>query len=168
MVENPHQSDIVDEGFDALRSSQPPEGPSIQALERTLQAVNQARQKSNRVSLIERIKNMNKFIKYPVAAAIALAAIAAGAHLLWDRGAGIAFADVRQQIEQAETIASGHGVKVRSLLRKIYGPGRWRKRKGVATVRLANGRIRRVELHWYEAHGIGRRDFKIKNYLDES
>jgi hypothetical protein len=71
------------------------------------------------------------------------------------------------QIEQAETIASGRGVKVRTLLRKIYGRGRWRKRKGVATVRLPNGRLRRVELHWYEAHGIGRRDFKIKMYLDQ-
>jgi hypothetical protein len=59
-------------------------------------------------------------------------------------------------IEQIETIASGRGVKVRTLLRKIHGAGRWRKRKGVATVRLANGALRRVELHWYEAHGIGR------------
>lgn len=71
------------------------------------------------------------------------------------------------EIEQAETIASGRGVKVRTLLQKIYGRGRWRKRKGVATVRLPNGRLRRVELHWYEAHGIGRRDFKIKMYLDQ-
>jgi hypothetical protein len=47
-----------------------------------------------------------------------------------------------------------------------YGRGRWRKRKGVATVRLPNGKLRRVELHWYEAHGIGKRDLKIKNYLD--
>jgi hypothetical protein len=71
------------------------------------------------------------------------------------------------EIEQAETIASGRGVKIRSLLRKIYGRGRSRKRKGVATVRLPNGRLRRVELHWYEAHGIGRRDFEIKMYLDQ-
>ena len=49
-----------------------------------------------------------------------------------------------------------------------YGRGRWRKRKGVAMVRLLNGKLRRVERHWYEAHGIGRRDFKIKAYLDES
>jgi len=70
------------------------------------------------------------------------------------------------EIEAIETIATGSSVKVRSLLRKPYGRGRWRKRKGIATVRLANGNIRRVELHWYEAHGIGRRDLKIKNYLD--
>ena len=71
------------------------------------------------------------------------------------------------EIEQAETIASGRGVKIRSLLRKIHGRGRWRKRKGIATVRLANGKLRRVELHWYEAHGVGKRDFKIKQYLDQ-
>ena len=70
------------------------------------------------------------------------------------------------EIEAIETIAAGAGVKVRSLLRKMYGRGRWRKRKGVATIRLVNGKIRRVELHWYEAHGIGRRDLKIKRYLD--
>jgi hypothetical protein len=70
-------------------------------------------------------------------------------------------------VDQQETIASGRGVKIRSHLKKVYGPGRWRKRRGVATVRLANGKVRRVELHWYEAHGIGKRDFKIKTYLDE-
>lgn len=75
--------------------------------------------------------------------------------------------DVVGEIEQVETIATGRGVKVRSFLRKAHGQGRWRKRKGVATVRLRNGKVRRVELHWYEAHGIGRRDFKIKTYLDE-
>jgi hypothetical protein len=71
-------------------------------------------------------------------------------------------------IEHVETIASGTGVKVRARLQKIYGRGRWRKRKGIAMVRLSNGKLRRVELHWYEAHGIGRRDMKIKAYLDES
>ena len=69
-------------------------------------------------------------------------------------------------IDNAETIASGRGVKIRTHLQKIYGKGRWRKLKGVATVRLPNGNRRRVELHWYEAHGISRRDFKIKTYLD--
>lgn len=70
------------------------------------------------------------------------------------------------EIEAIQTIAIGVGVKVRPLLRRMYGRGRWRKRKGIGTVRLPNGNIRRVELHWYEAHGIGRRDIKIKNYLD--
>ena len=71
------------------------------------------------------------------------------------------------EIERVETIASGRGVEIRAHLRKVHGAGRWRKRKGVAMVRLANGTLRRVELHWYEAHGVGRRDFKIKAYKDE-
>jgi len=75
--------------------------------------------------------------------------------------------DVVGAITNVETIAAGPSVKVRSFLRKTYGRGRWRKPKGVAKVRLRNGKLRRVELHWYEAHGIGRRDFKIKSYLGE-
>ena len=75
--------------------------------------------------------------------------------------------EVVGEIDHVETIASGSGVKTRALLQKVHGRGRWRKRKGVATVRLANGKLRRVELHWYEAHGIGKRDFKIKTYLDQ-
>jgi hypothetical protein len=74
--------------------------------------------------------------------------------------------DVIGKIEQVETIAAGPSVKGRSFLRKTYGQGRWRKLKGIATVRLPSGKLRRVELHWYEAHGIGRRDLKIKDYLD--
>ena len=70
-------------------------------------------------------------------------------------------------IRRIEVIASGPGVRVRSYLRKAYGRGRWRKVKGIATVRLPNGARREVELHWYEAHGIGKRDLKIKRYLDE-
>ena len=75
--------------------------------------------------------------------------------------------DVVGAIEQVETFAAGPSVKVRSFLRKTYGRGRWRKLKGVATVRPPNGSLRRVELHWYEAHGIGKRDLKIKGYLDK-
>ena len=74
--------------------------------------------------------------------------------------------EVIGEIEAIKTIATGASAKVRSVLRKVYGRGRWRKRKGTGTVRLSNGNIRRVELHWYEAHGIGRRDLKIKNHLD--
>ena len=70
------------------------------------------------------------------------------------------------EIEHIETIAAGAGVRVRSFLDKVYGKGRWRKRKGFALVRLPGGATRRVELHWYEAHGIGRRDIKIKAYAD--
>jgi hypothetical protein len=70
-------------------------------------------------------------------------------------------------IRGIEVIAKGTGVRVSSSLRKAYGRGRWRKLKGIATVRLPNGALREVELHWYEAHGIGKRDLKIKRYLDE-
>jgi hypothetical protein len=66
------------------------------------------------------------------------------------------------EIRHIETIASGTGVRDRARLRRHYGPGRWRKRKGVARVRLMNGTICLAEIHWYEAHGIGRREFKLK------
>ncbi len=74
--------------------------------------------------------------------------------------------EVVSPILEIEVIASGTGVDARSYLRKAYGRGRWRKLKGIATVLLANGAQRKVELHWYEAHGIGKRDMKIKSYLD--
>jgi len=69
------------------------------------------------------------------------------------------------QIEHVETFAVGRRIRKLSRLRKAYGHGRWRKWKGVATVRLASGVIVRAELHWYEAAGIGRREFKIKRLL---
>ena len=65
-------------------------------------------------------------------------------------------------ITDIETIAAGTGVRDRARLRKQYGRGRWRKLKGVAKVRLKSGRIRLAEVHWYEAHGIGKREFKLK------
>jgi hypothetical protein len=72
--------------------------------------------------------------------------------------------DLLGPVHQVTTIARGPSVRVRALLIKAHGSGRWRKTKGVATVRLANGQVRRVELHWYEAHGKGRHDMKIKRY----
>jgi hypothetical protein len=60
------------------------------------------------------------------------------------------------QITAVETIAVGDSIRILPLLRKRYGSGLWRKLKGIATVRLADGTIRLVELHWFEAHGIGR------------
>jgi hypothetical protein len=66
-----------------------------------------------------------------------------------------------------ERSGKGPGVKALTSLRKVYGQGRWRKLKGKATVRLPNGALRKVELHWSEAHGIGKRDLKIKYDLDE-
>lgn len=68
-------------------------------------------------------------------------------------------------VRQVETIATGAGIRILRYLRKQHGEGRWRKMKGVATVRFANDALRTVELHWYEAHGIGKRDMKIKRYL---
>jgi len=70
------------------------------------------------------------------------------------------------EIEGVETIASGSGIREVARLRKFYGKGRWRKLKGLAEIRLADGTLRRAELHWYEATGIGKREFKIKRYLD--
>lgn len=69
------------------------------------------------------------------------------------------------EIRDIETIASGRGVHVRRQLERVYGKGRWRKMKGFATVELADGTICQAEIHWYEAHGIGRKDFKIKRVL---
>ena len=63
-------------------------------------------------------------------------------------------------------IAVGSAIREVARLRKQYGRGRWRKLKGMALIRLANGRIRRAELHWYEAHGIGKREIKRKRYMD--
>lgn len=70
--------------------------------------------------------------------------------------------DVVSQITEIETIAIGVGVRDRKRLWKMYGKGRWRKRKGIAQVRLVNGKIRLAEIHWYEAHGIGKKEFKLK------
>jgi len=69
-------------------------------------------------------------------------------------------------IENQETFATGKGIRELSRLQKVYGKGKWRKRKGVAQVKLANGSILLAELHWYEATGIGKKEFKIKRYLD--
>jgi hypothetical protein len=70
--------------------------------------------------------------------------------------------EIVSEITEIETIALGTGIRDRARLRKQYGRGRWRKLKGVARVRLPSGRIRLAEIHWYEAHGIGKSDFKLK------
>ena len=70
------------------------------------------------------------------------------------------------QIRNVETIASGREIRILPQLRKKWGAGKWRKMKGIAVVRiLRTGRIREAEIHWYEAHGVGKRDFKIKKIL---
>ena len=71
-------------------------------------------------------------------------------------------------ITSVEVIASGPGVRLRRYLRRVCGTGRWRKLTGIASVRLPNGALRKVELHWYDAHGIGRKDLKIKRYLEDA
>jgi hypothetical protein len=71
------------------------------------------------------------------------------------------------EISNVETIAAGRGVRTLKQIRERHGPGRWRKLKGEATIRLAGGRIRRAEVHWYEAHGVGKKGFKIKRFLGD-
>lgn len=74
--------------------------------------------------------------------------------------------EVLGTVRDVETIAVGGGVRVRQHLRRTYGRGRWRKMKGYATVRLNNGTVVEAEVHWFEAHGVGRRDLKIKRLLE--
>jgi hypothetical protein len=69
------------------------------------------------------------------------------------------------RISDVEVIASGKGIRERRRLRKLYGAGRWRKLKGTAAIKLPDGTICQAELHWYEAHGIGAREFKIKRIV---
>ena len=75
--------------------------------------------------------------------------------------------EILGEITVLETIASGRGVRDLRRLQRNYGKGRWRKMKGSARIRLRNGDIRVAEIHWYEAHGIGKKEFKRKRYLDE-
>ncbi len=72
---------------------------------------------------------------------------------------------ILSEIKDIETIASGRGVYIRRYLERTYGRGRWRKMKGIATVELADGTVCEAEIHWYEAHGIGRKEFKIKRVI---
>ncbi len=70
--------------------------------------------------------------------------------------------EIVSEITDIETIAAGAGVRDRARLKKQYGKSRWRKLKGVAYVKLASGRIKLAEVHWYEAHGVGKKEFKLK------
>lgn len=69
------------------------------------------------------------------------------------------------EIDQIETFAAGSGIRELARLRKTYGDARWRKRMGIAHIRLGDGSMRLAELHWYEASGVGRKEFKIKHLL---
>jgi hypothetical protein len=73
--------------------------------------------------------------------------------------------EILGEISDVETFAVGSGIRELARLRRIYGRGRWRKRKGVARIRLSDGRVHVAEIHWYEAAGIGRKEFKIKHLL---
>ena len=78
----------------------------------------------------------------------------------------MAYFEIVGPITGIETIAIGRHIRQISRLHEQYGRGRWRKLKGVATVRVASGTLRRAEVHWYEAHGIGKVRFKIKRFID--
>ena len=66
------------------------------------------------------------------------------------------------EITEIEIIAVNKSIRDLARLNRIHGKGRWRKLKGVANVELPSGRIRLAEVHWYEAHGIGKKEMKIK------
>ncbi|MGH9799232.1 MAG: hypothetical protein ACRD82_02620 [Blastocatellia bacterium] len=70
--------------------------------------------------------------------------------------------EIVSAITNIETMAVGGGIRDLAKLRKKFGSGRWRKMKGIAKVKLLDGTVHTAEIHWYEAHGIGKRDFKIK------
>ena len=74
--------------------------------------------------------------------------------------------ELLEELREVETIATSSEIREIARLRKLYGRGRWRKRKGVARVRLRSGTEVEAEIHWYEAHGIGRREYKIKRFLE--
>jgi hypothetical protein len=75
--------------------------------------------------------------------------------------------EILGDITVLQTIASGRGIRDLRRLQRNYGKGRWRKMKGSARIRLRNGDVRLAEIHWYEAHGIGKKELKRKRYLDE-
>ena len=75
--------------------------------------------------------------------------------------------EVISEFTAVETFAVGNSIRELQRLKRIYGPGRWRKRKGIAQVRLADGMVCEAEIHWYEAHGIGRKELKIKRFVEE-
>ncbi|RMF96988.1 MAG: hypothetical protein D6734_02935 [Candidatus Schekmanbacteria bacterium] len=75
--------------------------------------------------------------------------------------------EIIERIENIETIAVSKSIRQLKRLERIYGKGRWRKLKGTAKIKLKSGQIYIAEIHWYEAHGIGKKEFKIKKILKE-
>ena len=74
--------------------------------------------------------------------------------------------DIIDEIKEIETIAQGSGIRDLTRLKKYYGLGNWKKMKGIAHIRLSSGKVKLAELHWYEAHGIGKKEIKRKRYLE--
>jgi hypothetical protein len=74
--------------------------------------------------------------------------------------------EILGEIQWTETIASGRSIRELRRLNRIYGKATWRKRKGIAKIRLEDGTVRLAELYWYEGHGKGRKETKIKKYLE--
>ena len=73
--------------------------------------------------------------------------------------------DIIDEIKEIETIAKDSGIRDLTRLKKFYGLGNWKKMKGIAHIRLSSGKVKLAELHWYEAHGIGKKEIKRKKYL---
>ena len=76
--------------------------------------------------------------------------------------------EILSEIRNKETIAQGTSIKIRKRLEKLYGSGNWKKMKGIAEVRLSDGSVETAEIHWFEAHGIGKKNIKVKYYLGEA
>lgn len=74
--------------------------------------------------------------------------------------------EIISEIKRVEVIAAGRGIRDLTVLQEKFGRGNWRKMKGFATVRVDDGTIADAEIHWYEAHGIGKRWVKIKRYIE--
>ena len=74
--------------------------------------------------------------------------------------------EILGEISEIEVVGTGGGIRRLKVLRKRYGGRQWRKLKGRATVRLPSGSMRQAEVHWYEGHGVGRKGWKIKRFLD--
>lgn len=74
--------------------------------------------------------------------------------------------DIIGRIENPQTIARGAAIRELRRIERAYGPGRWHKMKGIARILLPDGSLALAEVHWYQAHGIGRRELKLKRLLD--
>ncbi len=72
------------------------------------------------------------------------------------------------RIRNVEVIAAGTAIRERKRLWKVYGKGRWRKLKGIASIEFSDGTMCQAEIHWYKAHGIGAKEHKVKRIIGEA